>query len=166
MNEADFGRLVDLYGTGIYRYVRRMIGEAAAEDLTQDVFMKALSAERSPDPAAEKSWLYAIASNCCIDYLRSNDYDRKRKAKWAIQASPGDRPPEELLADVEDRERLARAVENLPSKQKEVLLLKVDGGFTFAEIAKMLKEPPDTVASRMYAAVQALRQALRQENVR
>jgi RNA polymerase sigma-70 factor (ECF subfamily) len=166
MNQSDFQRLIELYGQGIYRYVKRMIGESMAEDLTQDVFMKAISAERKPEAGAEKSWLYAIASNLCIDYLRSNDYDKKRKGRWAINAAPSSRPPEELLAEVEDRERLARALEELPDKQKEVLMLKVEGGFTFAEVAKILKEPPDTVAARMYAAINTLRQVLRREEVR
>ncbi len=166
MNSSDFQRLVDAYGPGIYRYVKRMIGEAMAEDITQDVFMRALTAERKPEPGAEKSWLYAIASNLCIDHLRSSDYDRKRKSRWVINSAPSSRPPEELLAEFEDRERLNRAMEQLPPKQKEVLMLKVESGFTFAEVAKILQEPPDTVASRMYAAIQALRQALRQEEVR
>jgi RNA polymerase sigma-70 factor (ECF subfamily) len=166
VSPADFQRLVEQHEQAIFRFIRRMVGPAWVEDLTQEVFMKAWAAERTPGPGAEKGWLFTIANNLCVDHLRSRHYDRRRKERWAVGLEPPAHGVEQSLVDAEDRERLARAVDELPEKQKQVLLLKVEGGFTFAEVAAMLKEPPDTVASRMYAAVESLRQTLKREHAK
>ncbi len=160
-----FNHLVTRWEKRVYNYLLRSTGNREdALDLCQEVFFKAcrgltgLSAvDRFP------SWLFRIAHNELVS--------ARRRAKPTVGLSDLDR-----FADVSSlpRSRLGdfgygraelvflveQALNSLSEKQREVVLLKVHQGFKFHEIAEILGCPVSTAKSRLYAALDALRELL------
>ncbi|MGA8554875.1 MAG: RNA polymerase sigma factor, partial [Candidatus Acidiferrales bacterium] len=109
-------------------------------------------------------WLFAIARNLAIDYLR-----KKRKAVATVSL-PNDRDamlllpssdpsPFEAAARSEDAMRLAGRLQILPPLYREALLLRFQEDLSLAEMAQVLGAPTTTVTSRIYRGLAALRSA-------
>jgi RNA polymerase sigma factor (sigma-70 family) len=143
-----------VYGRSILGYLRRIIGPADAEDVLQTVFYEAWRSAQRFDPKRRlDAWLFGIARNRALDYLR-----RQR-------GSPA--PLDELLErvgedgrELADRyaeaERVQHALEVLPDEQRSVLELAYFGDLTQAEIASRLHVPLGTVKARMFRGLRRL----------
>src|SRR5207237_10476232 len=122
-DRAAFDTLVRRHQRGVWRMVRRYVrSEADAADVTQQVFVRAfrgLSAFRGA--ASVRSWLYRIAINCALSWLR--DHQREQPAEIAEDALTEPHPGPARIADGEDSARLREAIAQLPPKQKMVLEL-------------------------------------------
>ena len=134
--EGAFAALYDLYARKIYDYLYyRTHHRETAEDLASTTFLKALESGSRFDP--EKGgfgpWIYRIARNTLIDHYRSAKPSSDIEDVWDALKSG-----EDVARDAETRERL-RAVEarlqDLPSGQREILLLRLWDGLSHAEIA-------------------------------
>jgi RNA polymerase sigma-70 factor (ECF subfamily) len=108
-------------------------------------------------------WFFQILRNQCRDMLRS------RKAKFNVEAlgermdqHPADSEwsPERVRQRSAAKELLWRGLERIGAEHREILVLKELEGFRYAEIAQILEIPEGTVASRLYHARNALREAL------
>ena len=116
------------------------------------------SRQRANDAAA---YLFACVRSAAIDLSRG----RRRREHYEMRSTPAE------YFDVEpgriEQEELRQAVEialaNLPAEQREVLVMKIWGELTFAQIAAALQIKPDTAASRYRYALGRLQAALRQE---
>ncbi len=110
------------------------------------------------------SWIFSIAHNVTIDYHRKksarNIFINDEEIDNYNYAS---NPHAELVA-VETGEIISRQVESLSFKQKEVFLLRQNGGMTFREISELTGEPLNTVLSHMNYAVKKIKKALRKAN--
>ncbi|MCC6696290.1 MAG: RNA polymerase sigma factor [Candidatus Hydrogenedentes bacterium] len=163
-----FGQLVRRYEGPLYRFLRRMIGNAAeAEDVFQEAILRVyLSRDRFDVNASFRPWLYRIAANCCRDRMR---YWRRRPAVSLEAASmeghteghighlAARTPAPDGLAEAEElRERLEAAVARLPIKHREVFLMARYEGMPYEEISESLGVPVGTVKSRMNKAVRVL----------
>jgi len=113
-------------------------------------------------------WFFQILRNQCRDMLRS------RKAKFRMEAvderleerpADGERGPERRRQRNAARDVLWRGLEQIGPEHREILVLKELEGFRYGEIAQILEIPEGTVASRLYHARHALREALEQMNV-
>lgn len=158
-----FERLVRDFGDRIYRFVKRLAGESAADDLTQEVFVRVHRSIDAYRPEGRfESWLFAIANNLCIDLARW----RREHPTSAIQeiagygAARGPQPPDEA-ENAEIRAALLKAVERLPFEQKQVFLLREEAGMSFKEIAEMTGCPLNTALGRMHYAMESLRKSLK-----
>ena len=148
---AAFERLVREFGDRIYRFVRRLAGECWAEDLTQEVFLRVFQSIGSCRPTGRfESWLFTIANNLCIDHARR----RRPEAPLDLEA-------EGREEENERRAAILKAVERLPFDQKQVFLLREEGGLSFKEIAEMTGCPLNTALGRMHYAMEALRKSLK-----
>ena len=155
-----FGELVTRYMRRAYYAALGLVGSHEdALDLSQEAFARAFRARASLDPDRPfYAWLYQIVRRLCFNFLR----DRKTRltrlqeaTPWlmdqagtrAAQSDPG-RSAErsELAALVED------AIERLPEREREVLVLKEFEGLRYREIAELLAIPIGTVMSRLYSA--------------
>ncbi len=155
-----FGELVTRYMRRAYYAALGLVGSHDdALDLSQEAFARAFRARASLDPDRPfYAWLYQIVRRLCFNFLR----DRKTRltrlqeaTPWlmdqagtrAAQSDPG-RSAErsELAALVED------AIERLPEREREVLVLKEFEGLRYREIAELLGIPIGTVMSRLYSA--------------
>lgn len=160
-----FAELYEEYFDKIYRYIYLRLGNRAeAEDLTQEVFIKALEAISSYKwrnlPFA--SWLFRIAHNQAIDYLRKESKVEKIALEDDISSFNGRNP--EVVAEQElEVEELISNIRNLSPAQREVISLRFGSEFSVAETAKALGKSTGTVKALQYNGVRALRKMIQEE---
>jgi len=169
LRERDMELLADLVERCQHRLVRYLLyltgRREYAEDLAQETWVRVLqrgsqyNGRQRFDP-----WLFAIARNLAIDYLR-----KKRKAvqtaslrndRDAMLVLPFSGPsPFEAAARSEDAIRLAGQLQILSPLYREALLLRFQEDLSLPEIAQVLGAPVTTVTSRIYRGLAALRSA-------
>lgn len=164
--------LVERYRNKILNYVARYCGSADAEDLTQEVFIKAFVAiKKFRGQCSFQTWVFQIANNVCVD--------RFRRVKRSRVAYSLDDPVETAEGEVEreipdwswDPEAVAQSHElqalvhktllTLSDKLRAVVILHDLEGVPYEEIAEMLQIPIGTVKSRLFNARVELRNKLR-----
>ncbi|MDD4290434.1 MAG: RNA polymerase sigma factor, partial [Patescibacteria group bacterium] len=164
--------LIKKYLTKIYNFVFSIVlDKDCANDVTQDVFVKVWkNLKKFKKNKNFKTWLYAIARNTSIDYLRKkkniNFSDLENDENENILEKI---PSEELLADeILEIKNLAEilqdAINNLSEKYRTVLLLHYKNDLTFDEISKIIKKPIDTVKSQYRRALILLRKLIINKN--
>jgi len=161
-DSAAFGLLYDRHVTAVYRYVYyRVRDDAEAEDLTSDVFMRALRAIPRYEPRqAFLAWLYRIARNAVIDHVRRGGRQVSYEDALAHpEVHEVVEPDTELLA-MSDSATLRGALEKLTPLQQEVIVLRFLEGFSTLEIAKLIGKREGTVRGIQFRAIGALRQLI------
>ena len=160
------------YRQSIYSWLLRMTGDAAeAEDIYQDVWLKVIRSSSNYRSGNFRAWLWQIVRNKTTDRMR-------KKSPSLVLDTPvcadgeGEQTVVEQLSDDEaadalmqieeyERRRMAcDAIDTLPSAQREVVLLRINGELSFKEIADMLAAPIGTVLARMHNAVKNLKATL------
>lgn len=153
--------LYDRYGRLVYSVALRVVlDRGAAEEVTQDVFMRCWRtiASYRPEQGSLSTWLLTIARNRAVDELRSR---RGKEARREVS--------EELLGplsidvgfdEVLLRNEVRQALVGLPKAQREVIELAFWGGMSRREIAEQLSLPLGTVHTRLRLAMDKLREAL------
>jgi RNA polymerase sigma-70 factor (ECF subfamily) len=159
-NEA-FAQLYEEHFDKIYRYVVLRIGnQAEAEDLAQQVFLNALRSISSFKwkGAPFSAWLFRIAHNLVVDYLRK----RAKRVTTPLDDSlvDSDSNPQKMTEQRLDIERLASATEQLTKSQREVISLRFAGELSVAEVAKVIGKSQGAVKALQHSAVIALRKVL------
>jgi RNA polymerase sigma-70 factor, ECF subfamily len=134
-----------------YKFVGR---HDEAEDLTQDVFLKIFKALHTFDRRANfQTWLISISRNLCIDHYRSVRKERETMARDvdASQLTPAsrERSPHGELEQLDLRQRIRRALAELPPALREAVVLRDLQEFSYQEIADKLHLPEGTVKSRI-----------------
>ncbi len=154
----SYNLLVSRWEKRVFNYLYRLVGNREdAFDLAQDTFLKAYQAlAKLEDPAKFSGWLFRIAHNEAYSLLRKNRLD---DAELSYDPSTADLGggrmyPMELSLTVE------RALCKLSADQREAVLLKVFQGFKFEEMAEVLGIPVSTVKSRLYTALDLLKDVL------
>ena len=175
-NSDAFAELTDPYRRELHVHCYRILGSFQdAEDLLQETLLSAWQALDRFDGHSLRAWLYRIATNRCLNYLR----DTSRRARDAKVVDPGslraglvhsDEPwwlepyPDALIGDVESspearfeaRESIALSfvagLQRLPTQQRAALVLRDVLGFSAAEVAEMLRSTPASVNSALQRA--------------
>jgi RNA polymerase sigma factor (sigma-70 family) len=151
-----FEAVFDRHGGTIYRYLRRRVGTALAEELTAETFARAFRARRRFDRRGESAlpWLYGIAANLLRMHRRG---EARRLRAYARATESGFEPS--LSPDSDGRldaaalrPALAVALAGLPHAQREVLLLHAWAELSNEEIAIALGISAGTVRSRLHRA--------------
>lgn len=166
---AAYEELVRRYSRPIFNFVYRMIGSYAdADDVAQDVFVqvyKSLPAARTDLPF--KPWLYVIARNKCLDFVKRKrpvlfaDVDGPDEAESIAERVPDPQPLPDELAERADLQRiLHEAVLDLPERYRQVVAMRYTGELSFAEIAETLNLPENTVKTHFHRAKALLRSRL------
>ncbi|MBC8448698.1 MAG: RNA polymerase sigma factor [Chloroflexi bacterium] len=161
--DALFEQLFRDYQQPILNYLYRLVGDAArAEELTQDAFVKAYRAlPRLPAGANRRAWLYRIATNTGYDHLR-----RRRLVQW-LPLLERDNPsfihngPEDSWGQ---QDAVQRALAQLPSRHRTVLILYSVQGYSTKEIAALLDISPGAVKTRLCRAREKFRQVYGEES--
>ncbi|HUU53319.1 MAG TPA: sigma-70 family RNA polymerase sigma factor [Armatimonadota bacterium] len=162
--QGAFDGLVSRHHRRIYNMVYRMVGNSEdAADLTQDAFLRAY--ERLHTFQLDRSfiaWMRAIASNLTIDHLRRRRQptvsldERLESGAQHADESPGSSPAEHVVL-AEDSRRVLSAVQELPEKQRAVLILRHVEGLKMSEIAQALRMPVGTVKTMLFRGRAAVR---------
>ena len=170
-NEQDFERLVRRYERELYTFLRRFLGDVQqAEDVFQATFLSVhLRMDQFEAGRRFRPWLYAIASNKAIDYLRRNR--RHQVASLDAKSSYGDSedsminhlsgniaPPDEKAMFNEMGARVRAAVQELNEPTQQLIQLAFYQGMKYSDIAEVLSIPLGTVKSRVFTAIRKLNQ--------
>ncbi len=164
-----FDVLVARYGDRVRAYVGQLVSDgAAADDLTQNVFIKLLQrAHMGPTDPELVVWLLRVARNECIDHARGRavhrrllDAVRAGVGRYAARLRRNPAPPERSMERAEFFNRFQVALRDLPEPQRSVFLLRERDGLTYEEIAAVMECHPKTVSTRLCRARQALRESL------
>ena len=159
-DRTAFDALVRRHQKGMWRLSRRYVkSDADAADVTQLAFVRAfrgLAAFRGT--ATVRSWLYRIAINCALSWLR--DHRREQPAEIPEDALTEDNPAIAQLSAGDDRARLRAAIARLPPKQKLVLELRVFDDLSFREVADLAECSENTAKVNFHYAVKRLRDIL------
>lgn len=167
-----FEQLVLKYQTAVYNLCLRMTGDPEdAADMTQESFLKAWrNLESFQGNSAFSTWLYRLASNTCLDHLRSvkrrpqlslvvEDEDGEAQALDVPDSAP---TPEEQVIALDEQSRLNEALQALDEDQRQILILRAVNGLSYTEIAEALQLKEGTVKSRLARARDQLRKKLQQ----
>jgi RNA polymerase sigma-70 factor (ECF subfamily) len=153
------GELFERYAPALLRFTDRLLSDrSAAEEVTQEVFVKVISRAHQYDGRAEvSSWLFAIAANACRDRRR-----RDRRATVVPLDAVGEpvhkgEGIESLLSQRERRDAVRSALSALSEEQREALVLARYHGLPYAEIASVLGISVGAVKTRIFRAVEALK---------
>ena len=156
-----FDELTRMYKDKMFALTYRMTGNReAALDLLQETFLSAFKSIRNfRGEAGFSSWLYRIASNKTINFLRR----KKLLAFTSLGENPSMEPSYIMDDTVQNKELhqvMARAVDSLPPKQKLVFNLRFYEQLQFAEIASIMKRSESTVKTSYQKAIEKLRDKL------
>jgi RNA polymerase sigma-70 factor (ECF subfamily) len=160
-----FGTLVERYKGKVFNLAYGFARDRAeADDLAQEIFIKAYFALPKFRFESEfGTWLYRIAMNHIKDHLRksktrSKDISLQDVGEQALAAeSPG---PEQRQDEERRRAIVAEAVRELPEKYRAVVTLRDIEGFSYEDIARILRLSPGTVDSRLHRGRRKLREKL------
>jgi len=170
-DDRAYRKLMAKYHDAIHNFIYRMVHDREqVEDLTQEAFIKAFSSLKNfNEEFAFSTWLYKIATNNCIDYIR-----KKKLQMYSIDKPIESRdsdftfelPDESYEADQElisDQRTLMlrRAIERLPEKYRRVIYLRHVEEKSYEEIAAQLKLPIGTVKAHIFRAREILYKQLR-----
>ena len=157
-----FEDLVTEHEKGVYAIAQRMTGNAEdAADMTQETFIKAYNSLSSFRGDSKFSvWLYRIATNVCLDFLRSRS--RKPTVSLSMEDDDGEetqmdiadesQSPEQLLERGLTRDAVRRGLKSLSPEYRQILLLREIQGLSYEEIAEALTLEVGTVKSRIFRA--------------
>jgi RNA polymerase sigma-70 factor (ECF subfamily) len=175
-----FERLYARHEQALYRFVRRLLGQAAAaqvDEVFQDAWMRAIEARASwqPQGATFRTWLFTIAHHRAIDCLRKSgrevalacdDDDHAGVpfepagapwSDWPAAPAAGDAAAEERLFWRRAGQRLLDCLEGLPLPQRAAFLLHHDDGLALDEVAHALEVGFETAKTRLRYAMAKLR---------
>ena len=164
---AAFEELYNRHRAALFRAVLRQAGNRqAAEDIYQEVWSRIIRSRENYRPTAKfTTYMYRIARNCMIDfYRRTGRHDQVIVAQdpgFEPAAADGDPVAAAETADV--RARLSAALASLPNEQREVFLLREEGGLSLDEIGAVVGAGRETVKSRLRYALGKLREACGQD---
>ena len=159
---AAFEVLYRRHKDPVYRYLLRLAGHPdTAEDVFQDVWGKIVKARETYRPTAKfTTFLYRVAHNCFIDHVRRN---KRHSHNVPLEPELHGNPDESLELAAERslaRERLGRALADLPEEQRDAFLLREEGGLSVDDIALVTGCNRETAKSRLRYAVAKLRSAI------
>lgn len=167
---AAVAELYDRHAGMLFALALRIVRDRSeAQDVVHDAFVAVgeRASQYVPERGAVGAWIVTLVRNLSIDRMRR----RERRAAIARDviahdpdakaAAPAD--PEALLAGATERERVRRALAQLPEVQRVTLEIAFYEGLTYAEIAEREGVPLGTIKSRAARALQALREALGRE---
>jgi RNA polymerase sigma-70 factor (ECF subfamily) len=169
-----YRELVEKYQSRIYAMVCGMVRDREeAHDLTQDAFVKAFkNLDRFRLEASFYTWLYRIASNLSIDWLRKqkrrkhDEFDESKAARdstGVIDPVYQKHSPAKEMERSQLKERIFDAMETLSPEHRQIVLLREVEGYSYAEIADVMGIPEGTVMSRLFYARRKLQGLLRED---
>ena len=143
-----------------FRVARGVLrNDADAEDVAQEALIRAhRQFERLRDRARFRGWLVRISFRIALDRLRAAKRRHEREAQWVYESA---RNAPHTGENAEFQRQFDRALEDLPEKQRMVLLLAAMEGHTIDEVSVLLGIPAGTVKSRLFFARKTLAEKLR-----
>jgi len=170
-DQKAYKALFEMYRQAIFHIAVKIVrNPEEANDLVQETFIRAFGSLKSYDCHYRFStWIYKIAANCSIDFLRKRKIDSLSLDK-PIPTKNGDVQmelpdysyhPERDLRSKEQSFGIEAAIESLPEKYREVIVLRHKEDKSYEEIASLLRVPVGTVKARIFRARELLKKKLK-----
>ena len=155
-NVDAYNVLVSRWERRVFNYLLRLVADREdALDLSQDVFLKAYqNLKKLDDPAKFPAWLFRIAHNEAYSLLR------KKRPDGELVSEPRSGEASARMYPIELALAVQGALGRLTEDQREAVVLKIYQGFKFEEMAEILACPVSTIKSRLYTALDLLKQSL------
>lgn len=170
-DQAAYEKLMKKYYQLIYNLIFRMISRKEdVEDLTQEAFIKAFNSLQNFDRQfAFSTWLFKIATNNAIDYLRKKKLNtfsidkeiESEESDFKFEIPDIENKPDKIIMEDQRKKILDEAIESLPPKYKEVIILRHKLDKEYEEIAKELKLPLGTVKAHIFRGRELLNKFLK-----
>lgn len=155
-DKDSFTEIVNRYLKLIYNFCHRLIGnEKAAEDITQEVFLKVWKNIKKFDTTKSfKTWIFSIAKNTTIDYLRKikdvpmSVFDDEDGGNFLEDTLVDiELRPDEVFGLAQDKRQIESVMRELSMVQKEVIVLKYGNEMSLSEVSEIMDMSKDTVKS-------------------
>ena len=158
---SAMNQLIQLWETRVYNMAYKMLRDHdKAMDIMQKTFIKMYrSLNQLKDATKFKSWLYTIVVNYCKSDLRTmsrvEPLNHDLNQRKDLAQNPGQK-----FEQMELKEIILTALQQIPNEQKAIIILKEYEGFKFHEIADTLDISINTAKSRMYYGLKSMRKVL------
>ncbi len=158
-NKDALTLIIDKYYDEIYRFCVYLTGkETDSYDIVQEVFLKFIRYVDSYQYKNLKGYLLIIARNLCYDFFR------RQKDMIGLEEIVDSGEEDLQITVIENNMLLEQALLQIPTEQREVIILHSYEEFKFLEIAKMLECNLSTVKSRYHLGISKLRKLLEEES--
>jgi RNA polymerase sigma-70 factor (ECF subfamily) len=156
-DDSAFGELVDRYKNLVYAMVCRMVADRSqADDLAQDVFVKVhRGLPYFRGDARLSTWIYRIVSNVCLQARATG-----RREPLRVADAPERGASDTSFAGLELRDRLEKAMEQLPENYRLLIAAHYLRGVQYEALAETLNIPVGTVKTHLYRAKRRLRELM------
>lgn len=171
--QSAYRAILKKYHDQVYSLLYRMVHDKdEVEDLTQEAFIKAFnSLQNFNEEFAFSTWLYKIATNNCIDYIRKKklatfSIDKpleSRDGEYSFEIPDSSYEPDKSLIAGQRSKILEEAVNSLPEKYRIVILMRHTEDKDYQEIADQLKLPLGTVKAHIFRAREILYKRLKKK---
>lgn len=152
-SQQDFIDFYSSHADKVRGIIFRIAGESALKDLTQDTFLKAWeNRHKFRGESLASTWLYRIAYNCALDFLRKNKKSNQTESLIEEQIDP--------QVDIQNRNLVEAAIKELSEEQRVVVLLHYVEDLSLREVAEILEIPEGTVKSRLSYARKLMNEVL------
>ncbi|BCY11174.1 ECF RNA polymerase sigma factor SigK [Actinoplanes sp. L3-i22] len=163
-DEQAFARLYDLVAPRVYGLIRRMLRDPAlAEEVAQEVLVEVWRTAARFDPAcgSATAWVFTIAHRRAVDRVRAEQTaaDRTMRAGVAAIDTPYDSVADEVSGRLE-RQQVRHCLDDLTELQRQAVTLAYYQGYSYPQVAELLKAPVGTVKTRMRDGLIRLRDCL------
>jgi RNA polymerase sigma factor (sigma-70 family) len=165
-DEAALGELYDEFSPLVYGLAARVTRDwAAAEDITQEVFVRVWEAPQAFDPARGTwmGWLCTMTHRRAVDWVRRSAARHRHSAAAAPPVAAPD--PEETAVAGSVAKSVQVAVNDLPEAQREVIRLAYFDGQTYRQVAETLGIPEGTAKSRLWTGLRRLADRMQAEGI-
>lgn len=170
-SQKAYTELTERHKTAVFHIIFKIVKDAeTANDLAQETFMKAFASLASYRSEYRFStWLYKIAANCSIDFLRKKrinalSLDQQLETKdgsVTLEVPDHSFNPEQELVRKQQRFSIEEAIQSLPDKYREVIIYRHKDDKSYEEIADLLDIPVGTVKARIFRARELLKKKLK-----
>ncbi|HOF15355.1 MAG TPA: sigma-70 family RNA polymerase sigma factor [Bacteroidales bacterium] len=175
-NQQAYAELMEYYREAIYLMMLKMVNNPYdAEDLTIEAFGKAFrNLSQYTDSNAFSTWLFKIASNNCIDFLRKKrlnlvmldqSYENEEGDPITMDIQDSMPNPEEYLCDKEHKASMRKVVAKLKPHYRQLIELRYFEELSYDEIATRMQLPLGTVKAKLFRAKHMLQSILKNKNI-
>ncbi len=168
--ETDaFAALIKRFEEPLLRHVRVLLGpDGSCEDVVQETFLRLAQKPPAPHPDANQNpsaghgalaaWLHRVARNLCTDEMRSTS--RRKQREQAVAPAEAVSGGQSSVDGADTRAAVRRGMDQLPSDQREVLVLRLLDGHSYQEIAEITGRKTGTIGWLLSTGLVALSQIL------
>jgi RNA polymerase sigma factor (sigma-70 family) len=169
--QAAFARLMEKYQKPLYFHINKIVHDKEIlEDLIQEIFLKAFDNIHSFDASyAFSTWLYRIATNHSIDYLRKRKLKtlsidepyQTKDGELRIELADDDSEADDVILHQQRVNIIMEAIESLPDKYERIIRLRHMEEKSYQEIAEIMELPLGTVKAHIFRARELLNKYLK-----